>query len=92
MFFYGRQISQAAYAYRMSNAYASAKSRRRPLDTSSGYITSLAESEGEDEVAGQWGNARFRSTRDLIEKGLDEIRIILPLLYGRVIFSVRSGS
>ena len=68
MFFYGRQIPHATYAYRMCNAYASAKSRWRPLDTSSGYIRSLGEREGKDAVAGQRGKARFRSTRDLIEK------------------------
>ena len=68
MFFYGRQIPHATYAYRMCNAYASAKSRWRPLDTSSGCIRSLDEREGKDAVAGQRDNARFRSTRDLIEK------------------------
>jgi hypothetical protein len=68
MFFYGRQIPHATYAYRMCNAYASPKSRWRPLDTRLGYMRSLGERAGKNAVAEHAGKARFRSTRDLIEK------------------------
>ena len=68
MFFYGRQISQAAYAYRMCNAYASAKSRRRPLDTCGGCIRRLGACEGNNAVAGHREKARIRITHNLIEK------------------------
>src|SRR5580698_11651722 len=52
----------------MCNAYASAKSRRRPFDTRPGPIGSSGEREGKNAVARHGDKARFRSTRDLIEK------------------------
>ncbi len=68
MFFYGRQIPQATYAYRMCNAFASAKSRWTPLATRLGCIRRLGAREVKNAASGHGDIARIGSTRDLIEK------------------------